>query len=77
MLRAFFHIRTVEVPGSMFGSTPTSLITLAALNDPRWGQLEEVQQFFVTAANGDVFQLQNDECIVALGNLVTASWLKR
>lgn len=36
----------------------------------------EIQKFFLTATTGDVFQLQDNEYIVALGTVQKASWFR-
>jgi hypothetical protein len=74
-MRAFLYVRTVEIPDEI-GSSEASVIELVYSNSYRWAQLEEVQRFFTTAVNGDVFQFQDNECILALGNLIKASWMR-
>jgi len=73
-MRAFFTIHEVET--EIEGITHvSSQITLIATRDQH-SPLPELQHFFETAAIGDVFQAQHDQHIVALGELIKASWLR-
>jgi hypothetical protein len=68
----FFHIRNISNEVGDFSLVERVVNTRGS----RFGNLAEVQKFFQEASVGDIFQLQHDEYIVALGNLIRASWLK-
>jgi hypothetical protein len=73
-MRAFILVREVE--SEIEGVTHfASAVEFINTNDHRFG-FDEMRAFFATAAVGDVFQLQHDEHIVALGALTKASWLR-
>jgi hypothetical protein len=73
-MRAFFKIHEIGI--EIEGVTHVlSQITPIAERDQS-SRLPELQCFFETAAVGDVFQVQANEHIVALGTVTQASWLR-
>ena len=77
-MRAFMLVRKVEteIEGVDYDFSRVEFINA---NGPPFDTrfiLPEIRSFLDTAATGDVFQVQHDEHIVALGEMTKASWLR-
>ena len=77
-MRAFFHVWENDEGFLVLDRTEATDMQARYLGYRRGrkGHHPEIQKFFATAAVGDVFQLQENEYIIALGNLIRASWLR-
>jgi hypothetical protein len=75
-MRAFVLIRDIETEIAGVTHVVSRVEFLNGFNRTHYDLLYETRAFFEIAAVGDVFQMQHNEYIVALGSLIQASWLK-